>query len=66
MAKEMKSGVSRKMNFWEMLKKAVKVEDGALGNLYMKFLEPIDLQKFIEEEKGEQMSTVLTNRLLKA
>ena len=43
MAKEAKSGKSRKVSFWEALRKAVTIENGALGNVYVKFLNPIDL-----------------------
>ncbi len=52
-ASEMISGTSQLMSFWEVLYKVLNYEDGQLGNVFVKFLDPINLKEFIGDKKFE-------------
>ena len=51
----MMSGTSRNMNFWEVLYRLFFAKPGALGSVYVKYLKPIPVSKFLEENGYENL-----------
>jgi glycerol-3-phosphate O-acyltransferase len=49
LAGEMVSGENRKLGFYEVLKTLYKYSEGQIGKVYVKFLDPINMQDYMEK-----------------
>ena len=49
LANEMISGEFQNMNMAELMMKIANMREGKLGNAFVKFAEPIDLNEFVEK-----------------